>query len=195
MTSMRWHVTRVGKRALARCRRSDDSGFSLIEMVIALSLVSGVFVIGTSLMLTAFRGNDQVNTTTQSTMQAQGVAQGLERAVRNGRRINVSGNTLTVWTTLAGNQACQRWSVADGFIKVARGTNSIGPAANFGPATQGATLSFPSTETDGNSKVVGVTYEVTFPSDTRPVKVAGTVRSRTPHDSTATAANACGLAP
>ena len=195
MTTLASRLRRLRQRATAPRLRGDEAGFSLIEMVIALSLVSGVMLIGTTLLIAALRGNDQVNTTSQATTQAQGVAQGIERAVRNARRIEIVDDTLTVWTTLAGDQTCQKWSGAGTAVTVAQGATSPGMLSKYGAGNDGAALSFPSTETDSDDKVIGVTYAVTVDSETRPVKVTGTVRSRTPHDSTTAAASACGLAP
>ena len=172
----------------------------LVEMIIALALTSGVLVLATTLFITGLRGNTQVVTTTQATMQAQGVAQGVERAVRNARRIaltdcastNTNCSTITVWTTLAGDQSCQVWTVDDGTIHSARGATAAGTPAPYGTGIDGASIAFGTAVLDTGGRVVGVTYEVTFPSDTRPVTVSGTVRSRTPRD--ITAPTTCGIA-
>lgn len=173
-----------------RRRVHDERGLTLIELVVAMVLVSGVFAIAAAIFAIALRGDSQVHTTTQATAQAQGVAQGIERAVRNAQRIDVSGSTLTVWTTLEGNGACQQWSMADGTIKVAKGSTTLGTPATFGTGTAGASVSFPSTVTHGG-RIIGVSYVVIYPSDTKPVEVSGTVRSRTPYDDTSP--TTCGL--
>lgn len=173
-----------------RHRLRDERGMTLIELVVAMAMVTGIFWIATSIFLSAMRGDRQVSTTAHATMQAQGVAQAIERAVRNAQRIDVSGTTLTVWTTLAGNHTCQQWAVASGTVTHAQGSTTLGSAAKYGTGTAGATIAFPSTILSGG-KIVGVEYVVTYPSDTRPVEVSGKVRSRTPHD--ATSPTTCGL--
>ncbi|MGN0065577.1 MAG: type II secretion system protein J [Nocardioides sp.] len=185
-----------------RPRRRDERGAVLVEMVIALALTSGVLVVATMLFITGLRGNSQVTSTTQATMQAQGVAQGIELAVRNARRISLescaSVNTdctkVTVWTTLGGDRTCQVWTVstgAEGTVQTARGTTTPATTTAFGTGTPGATLSFPSAALNAGGKVVGLSYVVTYPSDTKPVRVSGTVRSRTPRDTTSP--TTCGL--
>lgn len=183
----------LAARLRATVRARDERGAVLVEMVIAMALTSGVVAIATAIFISGLTGNRQVTTTTHATMQGQGVAQAVELAVRNARRIRLDDCTalntdctrLTVWTTLGGDRTCQVWTASTGTagtVQSARGATAPGTLAPFGAGTAGATVRFPSAVLDANGKVVGVSYEVTYPSETRPVTVSGTVRSRTPHD-------------
>lgn len=201
MSGVRTSVTRLLRAG--RARRRDERGIALMEMMIAIALTAGVLTIGTSMFISGLRSNAQVVTTTQATMQAQGVGQGIERAVRNARRIKlencVSGTTdctkITVWTTLGGERACQVWATSSGAnatIQFAQGSAMPGGLADYGAGTDGASVTFGSALLDGAGHPIGVTYAVTYPSETKPVRVTGTVRSRTPYDTTSP--TTCGIA-
>lgn len=173
-----------------RRRTHDERGITLIELVVAMVLVSGVFAIAAAIFTIALRGDSQVHTTTQATMQAQAIAQGIEKSVRNAVRIHIAGSTLTVGTTLDGARTCQQWSLAGSggtaTIQFAQGSTTPGSATDFAgtAAIKGATLTLAATGSGA-----GVIYAVSLPSKTRPVEVSGTVRSRTPQVVT----SMCGL--
>ena len=185
------------RRAAGR-RTRDEAGFSLVELVITVALMAGVTAIAAAIFVAGLRGDKQVHTTTQATIQAQSIAQGIEKSVRNARRITItSGPTLKAWTTLSGTSRCQQWSLngsgANAVAAFTKSSNTItGPGTNWAgsAAIKGATLAM--TEQPGGR--VEVSYTVTIPSETRPVKVVGTVRSRTLKDTATVAGPAtCGL--
>ena len=189
-------MNRTGRVSAPR-RTRDQQGFSLVELIIAISLLGGVAMIAASIFTTALRGDQQVHSTTQATMQAQTIAQGIERTVRNGQRISVSGTTLTAWTTLMGTRNCQRWSLAGSgataTIQFAEDSTTPGASTNFtgSAAIKGAALTLTDVTASGR---VGVSYVVTLPSETKSVTLRGTVRSRTLQDTTTTVGPAtCGL--
>lgn len=178
-------------------RRRDEQGYSLVELVIAISLMGGVALMAASIFIAALRGDKQVHTTTQATMQSQTIAQGIERTVRNALRISVSGNTLNAWTTLSGDRTCQRWSLAgtgaNATVQFAQASTTPGGSTDFtgSAAIKGAALTIIDVSTSGR---VGVRYEVRLPSETETVLLRGTVRSRTLQDTTTVAGPAtCGL--
>lgn len=183
----------------ARSRR-DEQGFSLVELIISMALVTGVFAIASSIFVTGLRGDAQVHTTTQATMQAQAIAQGIERSVRNAQKMTPTsgtGSTLAVWTTLGGTRQCQKWTQtgSGGTSKIEFGQDSTMPTATTpwagSGAIAGATLSVTPAIAGGRATV---SYVVTLPSKSRPVTVSGTVRSRTPlSTAAANSSTTCGL--
>jgi Tfp pilus assembly protein FimT len=189
----------------------DERGVSLIELVIYLVLLSGIAIIATNLFLITNRSEKQVLSSTQATVNAQGIAQGIERSVRNAFRVQLSNcvtnspvptncTELLSWTTLAGDSTCQAWRLSTAtpaFIEKASGATSVGSFAPFGTGVTGATLSLTYIQHNGSASSYydGVEYVVSFPYGDagKAVTVKGRVTSRTPHNTIASVST-CGTA-
>lgn len=91
--------------------RSDDSGLTLVEIVIYMTLAVVVGTIVVSMLIGTLKGQDQVTSTTQATTKGQLVATTIEMAVRNATAFAITdgGNTLTVLTTL--DKPCQQFTL------------------------------------------------------------------------------------
>lgn len=91
--------------------RSDDSGLTLIEMVIYMTLAVVVGTIVVSMFIGTIKGQDQVTSTTQATTKGQLAASIIEKAMHNATAFAIAdgGKTLKVLTTLA--KPCQQFTL------------------------------------------------------------------------------------
>ena len=91
--------------------RSDDSGLTLVEIVIYISLSVVVGTIVVSMFIGTLKGQDQVTSTTQATTQGQLTATIIEKAMHNATAFAIAdgGNTLKVLTTL--DEPCQQFTL------------------------------------------------------------------------------------
>lgn len=95
-------------RAMRERLRSDDSGLTLVEIVIYMVLAVVVGTIVVSVLIGTLKGQDQVTSTTTATTRGQVVAQSIEKALRNATAVSVpDGMTLKAVTTLG--KPCQAW--------------------------------------------------------------------------------------
>jgi len=90
---------------------SDESGLTLIELVIYMTLAVVVGTIVVSMFIGTLKGQDQVTSTTQATTRGQVAATTIEKAMRNATAFAIAdgGNTLQVLTTL--EQPCQQFTL------------------------------------------------------------------------------------
>ncbi|KRA23031.1 hypothetical protein ASD65_00305 [Microbacterium sp. Root61] len=90
---------------------SDESGLTLIELVIYMTLAVVVGTIVVSMFIGTLKGQDQVTSTTQATTKGQLAATTIERAMRNATAFAIAdgGKTLTVLTTL--DKPCQQFTL------------------------------------------------------------------------------------
>lgn len=101
---------------------SDDSGLTLVEIIIYSALSAVIAVIVTFMFINTLKGQENVTSVTTATTRGQVIAQSIDRAVRNALDVEVSGDgrTLKVLTTL--DEPCQAWRVTDvGTIEVSYG--------------------------------------------------------------------------
>lgn len=91
--------------------RSDDSGLTLVELIIYMSLAVVVGTIVVSMLIGTLKGQDQVTSITQATTKGRLLAVTIEKAMRNATAFAVTdgGSTLTVLTTL--DKPCQRFTL------------------------------------------------------------------------------------
>lgn len=119
----------------ASTSRGDDSGVSLIELIVVVVLLGIMGSIIATIFINSWRTQDTVATTTQATNEGQFVGQSIERAVRNGVAVsptNGGASKLLVRTPYTDSRHCQVfWVSADGKLYMAEGTT-------------GSTLSSPS---------------------------------------------------
>lgn len=102
--------------------RPDDSGLTLVEIIIYAALSAVIAVIVTFMLINTLKGQENVTSVTTATTRGQMIAQSIDRAVRNSRDVEVSGDgrTLKVLTTL--DEPCQAWRITlDGELEVSYG--------------------------------------------------------------------------
>lgn len=118
-----------------RRRESDDSGFSLIELLIYMVLSIVVLTMIASILINSLRAEGIVRESSQATSTAQLAAQSLNRGIHNASAIEVmtpaSGITLlrtrSIDSADAGTWRCEAWAVVDGEIRTTTSSAAIAP--------------------------------------------------------------------
>lgn len=182
--------TEVWKRA------DDDSGLSLIELIIGI-VVSTVVLVGiASVLVNSWLAQSDVLSTSEATNRGQIVGSSIEKAMRNALYFEVleggvkqaSGSELRVHTTLDGDFKCQAFHIADGVADMRFSDSRVDLAAwgswldasDYGlfavnvevPAAGG----FSQTPTAGVGSTLA--YEFSVETDSAPVNFAGEVSIR-----------------
>lgn len=163
----------------------DNSGLSLIELVVAL-LVSTIVLIGAATILAnSWRTQGDVTSTTEATTRGQLMGSTIERAMRNAKDFIVSpsddnATELRVWTSLGGNKTCQAFQLATGEARIASSAGTLPDVSTWGDwelgvQQQGTT---PFLQRTGNT----VTYTFQLETDSAPVPISGQAKMRTIHD-------------
>lgn len=158
-------------------RADSDAGVTLIELIMYVLVLSIVLGAVTMILIGAWRTQEDVLSETEATNRGQLVSSAIERAVRNGLAIQVSGgNTLQVHTSLPGARACQGIDLSGG---VARLKISSGALGTGWPAWQDGVTQIPGQPllTASGSTV---TYAFQLNTSTAPVRFMGTVSARNP---------------
>ena len=154
-----------------------DAGVTLIELIIYVVLVSLVLGAVAMILINSWRTQQNVLSETEATNRGQLVSSSIERAVRNGLAVQVTGNnTLKVRTSLGGERACQGFSLA-GDNATMRMTS--GPLGTGWPEWQDGITAIPGLpllEGDGTT----VTYSFEIATTGAPVRFVGTVAARNP---------------
>lgn len=102
----------------ARLRR-DDSGFSLVELLVAISLFGIIITIVGSVIISAITADRTVRNVTGSTTGGQLVVNIIEGTVRNSTAVRVATDVdgvstfATVRTTAGGSARCHAWFYDD----------------------------------------------------------------------------------
>lgn len=100
--------------------RRDESGFSLVELLISMTLFGVVLTIVGSVIVSALTADRTVREVTGSTTNGQLVVNVIEQTVRNSTAIRLSTATdgvsrfMTVRTTAGGTARCQAWFYDNG---------------------------------------------------------------------------------
>lgn len=164
---------------------SDESGLSLIELLIALLVSVIVVVAAVTILVNSWLTQEDVTSTTEATTRGQVMGSAIERAMRNAKDFAVApsdedGTELRVWTSLGGNLTCQAFQLITGEARIAT-TSGILPAVSSwgdwqeGVGQQGSTPYF---ERSGNT----VIYSFQLATDSAPVPISGQAKMRTIHD-------------
>ena len=159
----------------ARDGERPDAGVTLIELIIYVLLLSLVLGGLAMILINSWRTQQNVLSETEATNRGQLVSSSIERAVRNGLAIEVTGNdTLKVRTSLAGERECQGFSLAGDNATMRMTSGSLGTGW---PQWQDGITAIPGQpflERDGTS----VTYAFEFATTGAPVRFVGTVAAR-----------------
>jgi Tfp pilus assembly protein FimT len=145
----------------------DDSGLTLVEIVIYMLLATIVGTIVVSMFIGTIKGQDQITSTTEATTRGQVAAQSIEKAIRNSTASSVSGDgkTLMVLTTLS--KQCQGWRLSGTDLQIST-NNAMTTWKTFAtgvtPASGTAVFGY-----SGST----ITYGFSLATDTRPVKLTG----------------------
>lgn len=152
--------------------RSDESGLTVVEIIIYLTLSVVVGTIVVTMFISTITAQDKITSTTTAITRGQAAAQGIERSLRNATAVSVStdGETLKILSTL--DTPCQAWRIHNSNLEVATNT----ALTNWTVFAEGVT---PVTghPAFGWSDAT-VTYALSFDTDTRPVKFTGGVVPR-----------------
>jgi prepilin-type N-terminal cleavage/methylation domain-containing protein len=169
----------------------DDSGFTLVELLIVCALVPLILMIVGGLVSSATRTNASVQQNTQAASASQVALESITTASRQADWVSVSGGgtLLRVRTALVDDRnagalqwTCAAWWIGDGKLYQQRSASSI--AAPTNAAAQGWTLLVDGVGADGASPYFSYaagSVAVTFTVDTgnrQPLLVATTVANR-----------------
>lgn len=168
-----------------RTAQPDDAGVTIVEVIIYGVFSAVVAALVASMFISTVIGQSHVTTTTEATTRGQAVAQGIERALRNGRDVTVvtdaSGHrVLSVLTTL--DEPCQAWRVSPvGELDVAVGAGlaSWGTLVEHVEAIEGTPF-FSEPFRAGSDLRVRYSFAVT--TDGEPVNFSGTITLRAGND-------------
>lgn len=91
----------------------DDTGLSLIELIILLLLMGILGSLVVMIFINSWNTQRDVTTTSTATNEGQHFSLSIERAVRNAEAIsvNAAGTQLLVRTTLGGTKTCQAFKL------------------------------------------------------------------------------------
>lgn len=99
--------------------RRDDTGFSLVELLVAMSLFGIIITIVGSVIISAITADRTVREVTGSTTDGQLVVNIIEETVRNSTAVSVTtaadgvSTFATARTTAGGSARCQSWFYDD----------------------------------------------------------------------------------
>lgn len=103
---IRGAATRDGSRTDS----PSDAGFSLTELAVYIVLLGIITAVISAVILTSFRAEETVSTTTNMANDAQSVIANLDRDIRNSPVITPSsGVTDTIWLCVAGAGVDVSW--------------------------------------------------------------------------------------
>jgi len=127
---------------MGRPEGRDDSGITLVELLIYIMLAVVVFTIVGSILINSFRAQGQVRDGAQSASTAQLVAESVGQGVRNASALEVTtpgaGTTMLRTRSIDGSSSgawyCQAWVWSGGELRTTRSSTAI-------PAPDAATLS------------------------------------------------------
>ncbi len=170
-------LLRAARRA-ARRTRDDESGLTLVELLVTVLLLSVVITVVGSIFMTSLNVQQRVSGTTSSTTSAQSSAATIDATVRNASAyaLSASGTDQLLVARVAGSGSTLTWSCvayyyssSAGTIRTTRGvvgTKITAPSAStlatwtlLSTAVTPRTGSTIFTDVDGTS--LNVAYDVT----------------------------------
>jgi hypothetical protein len=112
---------------------TDDSGVTLIELIIYFLLASLVVLTTASILINSFTTQRNVSSVTQATSRGQSMGALIERAVRNSVAYEIAsdGTWLKVQTTLGGGLKCQGFYLTAGEARLSRTSSTLASPANW----------------------------------------------------------------
>lgn len=113
--------------------RSDETGVSLVELLIYMLLSVTVLTIIASILINSLEAQNTVRTSAEATSTAQLAAQSLNRGVHNASAIEVSSpaagvtvvRTRSLDSSAAGVWRCEAWAVAGGELRTTTSAAAI----------------------------------------------------------------------
>ncbi len=160
--------------------RDDDSGVSLVELIIYMLLASVILASAAMILVNSWNTQRDVTTVSEATNRGQSMGAAIERAMRNGLAFEVSagGTELRVRTSLGGNLTCQ------GFLLSSSGSARLAQSSTALPASSSAwTFWEQGIEKDGTSDFFTesgehVLYKFKVQTESAPVRVSGEASTR-----------------
>ncbi|WP_347979141.1 prepilin-type N-terminal cleavage/methylation domain-containing protein [Microbacterium sp. ProA8] len=164
----------------------EESGLTLIELIIALVVSAIVVAAAATILVNSWLAQEDVTSTTEATTRGQLMGSTIERAMRNAKDFTVApndddGTELRVWTSLGGSLTCQGFQLAVGEARIATSSGSLPVVGNWGVWDVGVAKqgSKPFLQRSGNT----VTYSFELATDSAPVPISGQAKMRTIKDS------------
>ncbi len=163
-------------RGWGRRLRDDTSGFTLVELIVASSLMVVIAVVIGNILITTLGSEKTIRTTTQATSSGQLVAQSLDKGVRNANWISsppylASGEYFLAVRTASGtavvSYSCQAWFISSTGSAYVR-TSSTAIAKPTGGNLTGWTLLTTGVERAGTADILSVSGKqvtITFEVD------------------------------
>lgn len=103
----------------------DDRGITLVELVIAGSLMSVIFLLAGQMLLTALSTQGTVAVSTKAATQGQLITDVIDRSVRTATAIRVTSDRLDVETA---DGRCQAYAVVGNSFRSAEAATALGSA-------------------------------------------------------------------
>ncbi len=160
-------------------QHDDESGISLIELIVYV-LLSSIIVVSTAMILVnSWTTQRDVTSTTEATNRGQAMGSTIERAIRNALDFEVStdGTELRVRTSLTGTLRCQGFLLVDGTARMTISSGALPTAAtgwplwDTGVARDGVTPYFSAT-----GQQIAYAFKIT--TDSAPVRITGEASTR-----------------
>lgn len=163
-------ITRL--RGVRRRLGPDDSGFSLVELIVYSSL-SVVVLAGLAILLTnTWKAQSEASTVADATTQGTLATQNIEKAMRNAQAFTVDStqSVLNVHTTLSGVRECQSFRISGGSVQMINTSGAIS-AGTWRTLTKNAVRigTTPFFQTPG----AGIAYSIQLNTTASPVKFFG----------------------
>ena len=104
----------------------DDSGVSLIELIIYVLLASVILIATSMILINSWNTQKNVTSVSEATNRGQSMGSTIERAMRNALAFEVTNeNELRVRTSLTGSQQCQAFYLAPGTARLAQAPGAL----------------------------------------------------------------------
>lgn len=111
-------------KALRARARQDERGLTLIELLLAMSIVGMVLTMGLLIFTSSVRTQNDIQNTVTQTGQAQTMMATMSEAVRTASAFRVTNSTRIDLRTPDGR--CQAWAVANGSLYRKTSTVAVG---------------------------------------------------------------------
>jgi prepilin-type N-terminal cleavage/methylation domain-containing protein len=168
---------------------SDQRGFTLVELLIAVSLMVLVSVVIGGILINTLTAEKTVRTTTQATSAGQLVASSIEQGVRNATWIDLAatGGEYFLRVRTASGAATVTWNCQAWFISGGKTYMRLSPTVITRPTTanltgwtllaSGLTQSGTTSLLTKDDRQIHITFEVSA-GDAKPVLISTSALSR-----------------
>lgn len=176
-------ITSTVMGASARRRSSDDSGMTLVELILYVLLAALFLGLVATMFITSLRSGQQTRERDTATGTAQVVAESLQTSVRNAADVKVDGALLRAQVATGASQwECRAWMLQSGELRY-----KTSPAAIPVDSTSGWTAlatGVVGTHTGGSpfaltgADTVAIGYSVTVGEATVEITSAATAQAK-----------------